>query len=114
MTLPTEAQWKYVADGGIYHEQEAEADYLFWHKQNSDGKSHGVETSGENVLSVYGMFGNVAEMCLDTYNERSYQNHVCKGGSWDTPMADCNGKSRRSIDMNEQYKDVGFRIVINL
>lgn len=113
VVLPTETQWEYVAAGGRYSRMEEEKHQSFWCLENADNTAHVIDSSGMNVLGVYGMFGNVSEMCMDIFDKSRYTLRICKGGSWCSPQQECNVKSRIIIDIDEKYKDVGLRLVIN-
>ena len=112
LSLPSEAEWNYVAKGGVYSMLEKETRQTFWSQENSDKTSHEVETSGTNILGVCGMFGNVAELCMDVYDKNRFTLRICKGGSWNTPASACDVKDKSIVDEKERFNDVGFRLVI--
>lgn len=130
-TLPTEAQWEYVARGGqkskgcVY----AGSDYLeeiAWFHGNSGSSLHSVGKKKPNELGVYDIIGNVCVWCLDWYRPRYYRNSpkfnpaggksgktkVLRGSDFVT--LDCNIAIRCSAVPKDCDSLWGFRIVLNL
>lgn len=75
--LPTEAEWEYAARGGQYSHGYCYAgswvlDDVAWYKDNSGSKTKEVATMAPNELGLYGMSGNVSELCYDIYNAKYY------------------------------------------
>lgn len=104
--LPTEAEWEYAARAGSksaysFGDDPSKLGEYAWYAENSDGAPHPVGKKRPNAFRLYDMHGNVAEWCIDQYdngfygrvrpftigpvllpNERRYP-HVVRGGSWD-------------------------------
>ena len=69
--LPSEAEWEYVARGGVKSK-----DFLFagghklkevgWYSKNSHGQTKPVGLKQPNELGLYDMSGNVDEWCADS------------------------------------------------
>lgn len=70
--LPTEAEWKYAAKGGVkqksytYAESNTIED-VAWYSDNSGSETHPVGTKAANSLGIYDMCGNVCEWCGTSY-----------------------------------------------
>jgi len=78
--LPTEAEWEYAARSGGKKEkyagtsQEGELKQYAWFAPNSDLQTHPVGQKRPNGLGLHDMTGNVAELCLDWYDDNYYKN----------------------------------------
>ena len=91
--LPTEAEWEYACRAGTttpYNFGEAkDIDKHAWYFDNApledgDGAYRKVMSKKPNAWGLYDMHGNVAEWCLDEYQEDWYATLAKKGGtvSW--------------------------------
>jgi formylglycine-generating enzyme required for sulfatase activity len=79
--LPTEAEWEYVARGGIHntddyeysgcHEESDLINYA-WYTANSGSYLHPVATKLPNQIGIYDMSGNAGEWCWDTFDPDYY------------------------------------------
>jgi len=109
--LPTEAEWEYACRAGTttaysFGDDPALLDEYAWHEGNSDETYHKIGKKKPNPWGLHDMHGNVAEWCLDRYDEKFYHQfagkgpaafpvcipdgeeypRTCRGGSWfDTP-----------------------------
>jgi formylglycine-generating enzyme required for sulfatase activity len=135
--LPREAEWEYAARGGATNSGNAysgsnTAGTVAWYDANSEGHVHLVGTKTANALGLYDMSGNVWEWCDDfweaAYSSGSsaqnnpkgptygnvYDEHVMRGGSWDSADSACRVANRYKGAPN-QYFDfaVGFRLVLD-
>jgi len=74
--LPTEAEWEKAARGGLsgarYPWGNADADATHANFNNNVGAKVTVGTYRANGYGLHDMAGNVAEWCLDEYNESFY------------------------------------------
>lgn len=124
--LPTEAQWEFVAKGGLAlnrfkYSGSDNAGEVGWFDVSE------LHLGGEkkaNTLNIYDMSGNVAEWCSDWYSDKAYENSVEKspegpktgktkvirGGSYNqNPVTVTN---RSSMEPGTASPYVGFRVVI--
>lgn len=141
--LPTEAEWEYAANGGIYNEP-----YPYAGSKNIDkvtffhyGNPKVVNTSrvwteivGQkqpNALGLYDMTGNVAEWCSDWFSPSYYQTKTfmsdpkgpdkgekkaVRGGWFKTEFKDVYQmeiRFRRGLNPDSKYSYVGFRLVLD-
>ncbi len=128
--LPTEAEWEYAARGGNTGAgfQYAGSDLLpqvGWYHGNSDGQTHEAGLLLPNELGLYDMSGNVWEWCQDLWHE-NYEGapedgsawekggdrpgRVLRGGSWGSNDNNCRTANRLSIEPDDRYGNVGFRL----
>ena len=110
--LPTEAQWKYAADGGknATNTEFSGSDNIVdvaWSFYNSDENIHSVAQKTPNELGVYDMTGNVSEWVQDSYDS---QKRIAKGGSYADDAANSSNSKMQKFDVNYKSKTVGFRI----
>lgn len=126
--LPTEAEWEYVAKGGIkgktfLYGGDNSIDAVAWYKSNSGGTIHEVGMKKANELGIYDLSGNVWEWCWDFYGSYkatnqndpkgpiSHANRVARGGSWNRDDKFCRTTNRYGFTPDDIGKDLGFRIV---
>lgn len=67
--LPSEAEWEYACRAGGADDYPVGLDGL-WYLDNSLGRPHEVGESKPSTWGLYDMQGNVAEWCLDRWEER--------------------------------------------
>jgi formylglycine-generating enzyme required for sulfatase activity len=136
--LPTEAEWEFAARGGTdslgygYSGSDNPGE-VAWFGDPSTGETHPVGSLYSNEMSLYDMTGNVWEWCWDNYSstwytdnpdwtdprgplytdayiDSSYQ-YVVRGGGY-TNAADFVRNAYRGLNYdNENYPDLGFRVV---
>ena len=122
VALPSAEEWKYAAKGGTHAEPTLyagsdEAGRVAWYADNSDGHAHpcdGQQGKEPNMLDLYDMSGNVAELCNTPYQEGAdgAPFTVC-GGHFGSAASGVTVASRAPFDNNARADTVGFRIVIS-
>jgi sulfatase modifying factor 1 len=129
--LPTEAEWEYVARGGVsassttYFGSNTIED-VAWYSSNSGSKVHKVGTKKANELGIYDLCGNVWELCNDEWDSDYYKNspqnnpqntlsrgnsRVVRGGAWNMPAKFCR-VTTRGITGTEGSHNMGFRLAL--
>ena len=134
--LPTEAEWEFACRAGTT------TDYCFGDSPSQlgqfacfrDGETRSTREIGKgkpNGWGLHDMYGNVWEWCEDKYG--AYRGtpkvqadpvgasatvegrlRVLRGGSCQSPPADCRSASRHACDEDQKYSHVGFRVVVTL
>ena len=137
MDLPTESQWEFACRAGsgtsIYGFKETAAtsddvsanlDKIAWYGKNSDGTHHEVGLKMPNAFGMYDMLGNVAELCLDCFQDSSgseevepigpvsvyNSNRTLRGGSYSDSWKYVRSAYRISVAYNNASPSVGFRV----
>jgi formylglycine-generating enzyme required for sulfatase activity len=127
-SLPTEAQWEYVARSCGKDERYSGCDSLNrvgWYADNSGDRTHPVGEKQPNGLGLYDMSGNVWEWCLDGFHHQAYEHHspqnpvekgdgpdrVIRGGSYNLDA--WSARCARRFCLSEEFfgPGVGFRVV---
>ena len=127
--LPTEAEWEYACRAGSTNRfaGSENIEQIAWYSKNSFNKTHHVGVKYPNAWGLYDMTGNVSEWCLDyyvpDYPEKSVSDpagpaegkyHVIRGGAWDSFLPGCRCAARSSAPVSYQFKQTGFRLVLEL
>jgi formylglycine-generating enzyme required for sulfatase activity len=87
-----------------------------------------VEKFGANIMGIYDMTGNVAEWCVDWYDEKYYQRmewdrpagpmqgteKVIRGGSWSDTPSKLRISYRRSAPPTFRSNNLGFRVAASV
>jgi formylglycine-generating enzyme required for sulfatase activity len=129
--LPTEAEWEYVARGGISGTAYSvsgttDLDSYAWHRGTAGGYAHyEVGQLRPNELGIYDIIGNVWEWCEDWYSKAYYAHSpgynptgppsgrykVARGGSWREPANKISETFRFFQSPTVKTNYVGFRVV---
>jgi len=129
-SLPTEAQWEYVACCGenndIKYSGSSDLNTIGWYKNNSSNTSHPIGQKLPNEWNVYDVSGNVWEWCLDwheAYTEEEVKdpngpisgvNRVVRGGSWYNSSWFCTTSYRFWYKPSFKHFTLGFRVCLNI
>ncbi|MBQ3290508.1 MAG: formylglycine-generating enzyme family protein [Kiritimatiellae bacterium] len=135
--IPTEAQWEFACRAGsgtsIYGFRDTAAtsddvsvnlDKVAWYNKNSDGAHHEVGLKAPNAFGLYDMLGNVAELCLDCYQDGSEvekvepigpvstynSSRVLRGGSYSDSWMAMRCAYRPGAVYNSAAQSNGFRV----
>lgn len=125
-TLPTEAEWRYAAQGGIYSNGYTyvggnNIDVLGWYAGNSGGSAQPVAKLRPNELGLYDMGGNYWELLAnyqDTDNNRKAMGGVFgnggDAGTWQNPWTSRIFSTKFGPTRNAAWggRDLGFRIAL--
>ena len=114
-SLPTEAQWRYAAQGGnksqryyIYAGSNNPGD-VAWYSGNTSSRQP-VRTKAPNELGLYDMSGNVAEWT--SYSSYSYYYY---GGSYLNDAIDIKVNSYSYVSSSSHSSSgIGFRLILTL
>ena len=119
--LPSAEEWQYAAQGGEEPEGTRyagsdDAEAVAWFKDNSGGQPHpsdGQQDKGPNILDLYDMSGNVAELCNTPMvgGADGMAWTVC-GGHYDSKAEEVTVTSRAPFATDAKDKKVGFRLII--
>ncbi len=132
VAFPTEAQWEYACRAGtssVYNNGTASDSDVAWIGGNSSSQTHVVGLKKPNAWGLYDMHGNVAEMCLDYYNESSPNTYAlvdetdpkgavecsqgtraARGGCWSWTSEYTPSCRRYRAAANQGFNVTGFRI----
>ncbi len=137
--LPTEAEWEFIATGGMDSEGYSFAggnilEEVAWFNKNSavrEGNQqhpHEVGTKKANELGIFDLNGNSWEWCYDYYKSNYYssspesnptgpetgtEGRVYRGGNFNSTKSFCRVTRRFHLSQNLTVGSVGFRLVRN-
>ncbi|MFK7820694.1 MAG: formylglycine-generating enzyme family protein [Planctomycetaceae bacterium] len=127
--LPTEAEWEYAARAGsrtayFFGKDSGDLDRYAWFADNSNQLYHTVGSKKANPWGLFDIYGNVAELTLDPFEEDTYSRwaegsrsaaprnwitevhrEVVRGGSWDSKPPALRSASRDRTKPNWQQGD---------
>lgn len=125
--LPTEAEWEYAArDGGmsdLLYSGSNDMTAVAWTSSDAN-MTYPVMEKSPNKLGIYDMCGNVNEWCSDNFykytsaevtdptNEKGEVSHILRGGSWRNLSLYCRVSSRTYESGNNEFDNVGLRLVL--
>ncbi|MCB1194538.1 MAG: formylglycine-generating enzyme family protein, partial [Leptospiraceae bacterium] len=132
--LPTEAEWEFAAQGGIYTEgyKYSGSDRLKevgWYDENSGNATHPVGEKMANELGLYDMSGNVWEWVEDQWhdnykgaptdgtvwvNQDADAGRVVRGGGWIDRARLCRVSFRYLYSPAGRNDHIGFRLALSL
>ncbi len=128
--LPTQAEFEYLARGGIidYWEmlnRDEKLEYA-WFQNNAHRKTHPVMTKKPNPLGLYDMMGNVWEWTADSdldihpnlsaglvgfIFKTAEKTAIIKGGGIDDGIRNMRTYDKDNPDIDTESDDIGFRCV---
>ncbi len=134
-SLPTEAQWEYVARaGGTSAYVDENLDAIAWYGDENYSGTRDVATKRPNAWGVYDMIGNLWEWCSDrfaayptdddgrgkeltdpigaTLEECPGDIRVDRGACWDSKTEECRVAYRGYYDADRKGPYVGFRFIV--
>lgn len=128
LDLPTEAEWEYVARGGMQYKYGTNKGIISTSSVNYNKfVGHPVDAGSypENPFGFKNMSGNVWEWCRDWYDKKHHESRpeynpegaksgytrVIRGGSWSSLPANCRTTFVTSFEPYIRYHNIGFRVV---
>ena len=118
--LPTEAEWEYAcrarSDRAYCIGDAATASDMHVQGSRLGGQQSESGVYPPNAWGIFDMHGNVAEWCLDRYNEYGeapgWQNRgmVVRGGSWNDRIEETRSAARSNAQPYRSYPHVGLRL----
>lgn len=133
--LPTEAEWEVACRAGTgtayaAGSTPAQLQKAAWFNANSNRRLHPVGEKQPNAWGFYDMHGNVAEWCMDRYEEELYLTappvdpkaepgekpaRICiRGGSWINLPQHCRSAYRSWTRPDSRYAFLGFRVAVTV
>jgi Leucine-rich repeat (LRR) protein len=124
--LPTEAEWEYACRGGPMSDKaDSSFDFYFakptntilpeqanfWH-ENCLKRTCKVGAYEPNVLGLYDMHGNVAQLCIDLYDPQAPEVSLrsSRGGGWHNVGFYCRAANRRMHPSSGRDNALGLRL----
>jgi len=124
--LPTEAEWEYACRAGTttrwsFGDTVRDLGLHAWFGPNSNDRTQRVGELPANPFGLYDQYGNVWELCWDSYGEYAASTfsdpmgsaglgRVFRGGSFKFVASDCRSANRRDVFPLHYYHDLGFRV----
>ena len=118
--LPSAEEWERAALGGGDEQKpyavSDEADKVAWYSGNSENRLHpsdGQQGLMPNLLDLYDMCGNAAELTITPFvTPKGEVLWTACGGDFRSPAEDVTITSRRPVDGDTPSDAVGFRLVL--
>lgn len=133
LRLPREEEWEGLCRGGgesrFHWDDREDGGGYCWNSSNSQGRAHEVDEhrSRTNPFGLVDMSGNVAEWCLDEWQESGAPDargvvaeraeavfFAVRGGSYETSFAHCRSAARDWQAKDCRSPALGFRVVRDL
>ena len=117
--LPTDEEWEWAAQGDSRRQKYSGTNDVnglnsyAWYRENSEHKTHEVQTKTSNDDGLHDMSGNVAEWCWNRY-EYSESKRIIRGGCFADSESLCTCDARdhmRDYDTRDIF--YGLRIVFH-
>lgn len=117
--LPTDEEWEWAAQGDSRRQKYSGTNDVnglngyAWYEENSEHKTHEVQTKTSNDDGLHDMSGNVAEWCWNRY-EYSESKRIIRGGCFADSESLCTCDARdhmRDYDTRDIF--YGLRIVFH-
>jgi serine/threonine protein kinase len=126
--LPSEAEWIWAARAGVETtSMQVEPDSLIhdcaWLLENSDHRSQAVASKRPNAWGFHDMFGNMCEMCLDSFENDfphgQFENPVRSVSSdrragLGSSFADPYSAVRLNLNESLPFHSIGFRVLCEI
>jgi len=119
--LPSIKEWVFAARGGhtdgnciddCKYSGSNNIDNVAWYKGNSDKKTHPAGLKNSNELGIYDMSGNVWELTMPLFPNKSKEKQVMIfGGGWNSAATGIQDNSN-VISIDTRRNDIGFRVVL--
>ena len=115
--LPAEAEWEYACRGGtetVFYSGDGEEELgsIGWHSLNSDICTHQVDQLNENhPFGLYGMHGNVWEMCADVFDHSAYRKHPTRWAAGPWELKNAGGDAYHIYGCEHKSAKTAFRVV---
>lgn len=129
--LPTEAEWEYACRAGstteyFWGDDAGSLGEYAWYADNSESRTHPVETKRPNPWGFFHMPGNVWEWCADVYGifpgepvtdptgpPAGNMSRVLRGGSWNNVPRRCRSATRDHVPPQHRCNYYGFRLAVS-
>ena len=119
--LPTDEEWEWAAQGGSRRQKYSGTNDVnglnsyAWYEENSENKTHEVQTRISNDYGLHDMSGNVAEWCWNRYgNTLPESRRIIRGGCFANSESSCTCDAR-TTEKDYDIRDIfyGLRIVLH-
>jgi len=123
LRLPTEEEWEYACRAGSKGEyffgNASELGQYAWYSKSSEWVTHPVGQLMPNLFGLYDIYGNVWEMCSDSwrknYSAKPDKNQLTvRGGSYSTGDFSCRSATRGGFPKKDVSGSIGFRPAADL